>query len=79
MFLRNLKFEDAPTVLPKSSDARLVRNAERPSAFHQRLLRYGAVYMRYDIVGARSPDDLIGPIVVSSRGAHVAQKGADDN
>ena len=36
-------------------------------------------YMKYDIVGARSPDDLVGPIVVSNRGALVAQMGADDN
>jgi len=36
-------------------------------------------YMKYDIVGARSPDDLVGSIVVSNRGALVAQMGADDN
>ena len=36
-------------------------------------------YMTYDIVGARSPVDLVGPIVVSNRGAIVAQMGADDN
>jgi hypothetical protein len=36
-------------------------------------------YMKYDIIGARSPDDLVGPIVVSNRGALVAQMGADDN
>ena len=36
-------------------------------------------YMKYDIVGARSPDDLVGPFVVFNRGALVAQMGADDN
>jgi len=36
-------------------------------------------YMTYDIVGARSPDDLVEPIVMSNRGALVAQMGVNDN
>ena len=36
-------------------------------------------YMTYDIVGARSPVDLVGSIVVSNWGAIVTEMGVNDN